>query len=161
MKTLFTALRALLYGSGFVLLWAWVALGLDAYDQSFGVVLPLWTEFPGVILMFAGGVLAILCIGVFVVYGKGTAAPFDPPREFVAVGPYRYVRNPMYIGGWIVLIGFGLYQHSISILIFSLAWILLAHIFVIFAEERWLEERFGDGYIQYKKSVRRWIPRLR
>src|ERR1051325_1731894 len=100
----------------FVLLWAWVVLGLDVYDQSFGVVLPLWTDFPGVILMIAGGVLAILCIGVFVVHGKGTAAPFDPPREFVAVGPYRYVRNPMYIGGWGVLVGAGLILRSPSIL---------------------------------------------
>ena len=161
MKTFLTALRALIYGGGFILLWGWVALGVRAFDRSFGVALPLWTETPGVILMAVGGILALLCVGTFVVRGKGTAAPFDAPRLFVAVGPYRYVRNPMYIGGWIVLIGFGLFEHSISILLFSLIWILLAHLFVFFVEESGLEKRFGRSYLEYKKSVKRWKPRIK
>ncbi|MBI1806810.1 MAG: isoprenylcysteine carboxylmethyltransferase family protein [Ignavibacteria bacterium] len=159
MNTLLTAVRAFIYMIGFILLWGWIALGVRRYDHSFGVVLPLWTEIVGIVLMIGGGILAILCVGIFVVRGKGTAAPFDAPREFVAVGPYRYVRNPIYIGGWIVLIGFGLYQHSLSILFFSLVWLLLAHFFVLFVEEDGLEKRFGHSYLEYKKSVNRWIPK--
>jgi protein-S-isoprenylcysteine O-methyltransferase Ste14 len=128
------------------------------FDSRFAIRLPDWTKIAGIILMAAGGILALLCLSLFVVRGKGTPAPFDAPREFVAVGPYRYVRNPMYIGGWLVLIGFGLLERSISILLFSFAWLLLAHLFVLVVEERGLEERFGHSYLEYKKSVNRWMP---
>ena len=161
MKTFFTAVRGLIYGSGFILIWGWISMGIRVYDKSFGVELPLWTETLGTILMSIGGILALVCLGIFVVHGKGTAAPFEPPRRFVAIGPYRFVRNPMYIGGWILFIGFGLYLRSISILLFSLVWLLLAHLFIIFFEEPGLEKRFGDSYFEYKKSVRRWIPQCK
>jgi protein-S-isoprenylcysteine O-methyltransferase Ste14 len=158
MNRLFVALRALLYLAGFIFLWAWVALGVRMYDSRFAIQLPVWTEIIGIFLMAGGGLLALLCASLFVVRGKGTAAPFDAPREFVAIGPYRYVRNPMYIGGWLVLIGFGMLERSISILLFSLVWLLLAHLFVLFGEERGLERRFGSSYLEYKKSVNRWWP---
>jgi protein-S-isoprenylcysteine O-methyltransferase Ste14 len=58
----------------------------------------------------------------------------DPPRKFVVVGPYRFVRNPMYIGGFLVLVGFGPYQQSSAILLLALPWLLLAHLFVILYE---------------------------
>jgi protein-S-isoprenylcysteine O-methyltransferase Ste14 len=151
-------LRALLYLTGFVLFWAWIALDVRTFDGRFTIQLPAWAAIAGIILMAAGGLLGLLCLGLFVAHGKGTAAPFDAPREFVAVGPYRYVRNPMYIGGWCVLIGFGLLEGSISILLFSFVWLLLAHLFVLFVEERGLEERFGRSYLEYKKSVNRWLP---
>jgi protein-S-isoprenylcysteine O-methyltransferase Ste14 len=92
--------------------------------------------------------------------GKGTGAPFDPPREFVAVGPYRFVRNPMYIGGWLMFAGLGFYVHSVSILLCSFLWFLVAHFFVIFYEEPTLEKKFGKSYLDYKKSVNRWIPKV-
>ena len=159
MKTLFIALRSLVYLSCFVLLWSWVALWIQKYDPIVGVLLPPWVEIPGMILIMIGGSLAILCIGTFVVSGKGTAAPFDAPREFVAAGPYRFVRNPMYIGGWLVLAGFGMYEHSLSIVLFSMLWLILANLFVFFVEEPGLERRFGQSYLDYKKSVRRWLPK--
>ena len=81
--------------------------------------------------MLAGAALCLACIATFVVIGRGTPAPFDPPRQFVAVGPYRYVRNPMYIGGALLLAGFALYLRSGAALIFCLPWLLLAHIFVL------------------------------
>ena len=158
MKTFYTGLRAFGYTVGFVLLWGWIALGVRTYDQNLAVTLPVWAEIPGIILMTTGGLLASLCVGIFVVRGKGTAAPFDAPHEFVALGPYRYVRNPIYIGGWLVLIGFGLYEHSTSMLLFSFAWLLIMHFFVLLVEEHGLEERFGQPYLEYKKSVRRWLP---
>ena len=160
MKTFFTLLRALLYGGCFVLLWGWLALGVRTYDSKFAFSLPAWTEIIGIAFMTAGGVLAVLCVSVFVTRGRGTPAPFDAPREFVATGPYRYVRNPMYIGGWFVLAGFGMYGLSISILLFSFVWLLLFHLFVILYEEPNLEQRFGRSYLDYKKGVNRWVPHL-
>jgi protein-S-isoprenylcysteine O-methyltransferase Ste14 len=160
MRKLFDALRAVLYGTGFVFLWGWIAFGVRAYDRNLGIILPAWTGILGALFMLVGGILALLCAGAFVIRGEGTPAPFDAPRQFVAVGPYRYVRNPMYVGGWIVLLGFGLYLHSFSILLLSVAMVLLAHVFVVLYEEPHLREKFGPAYQNYLNSVPRWIPRL-
>src|SRR5882724_8195472 len=99
MRTFFIALRALVFASGFVLLWGWLALTIRSLDRWLGLALPAWTVMPGIIVMVFGGILAFTCIGIFVVRGRGTPAIFDAPRAFVAMGAYRYVRNPMYIGG--------------------------------------------------------------
>ena len=160
MKTLFIALRAAMFATGFILLWGWVALGLhNRYDTSLGFALAGWTRVLGVALMAAGGILAFACVATFVIRGEGTPAPMDPPRKFVAAGPYQFVRNPMYIGGFIVLFGFGLYEQSPTILLFTLPWLLLAHLFVILYEEPHLRATFGAPYDAYCRSVRRWLPR--
>jgi protein-S-isoprenylcysteine O-methyltransferase Ste14 len=158
MRVLFDALRALIYATGFVLLWGWIALGVRPYDTGLGIVLPAWTVMLGVLSMLIGGICVVLCVGTFVIWGRGTPAPFDAPRQFVSVGPYKYVRNPMYIGAWMVLLGCGLYLRSFSILILSLASLVLAHLFVILYEERDLRDRFGASYEEYCNSVPRWIP---
>jgi protein-S-isoprenylcysteine O-methyltransferase Ste14 len=160
MKTLFIALRAAIFATGFILLWGWVALSLHhRYGNTLGFALSGWTPALGIALMAAGGTLAFACVATFVARGEGTPAPFDPPRKFVAVGPYRFVRNPMYIGGFIVLLGFGLYEQSLAILLFTLPWLLLAHLFVILYEEPHLRHLFGTPYEVYCRSVRRWLPR--
>ena len=161
MRTLFITLRALIYITGFILLFGWLSLSVRPFDRSFGVVLPTWTGGLGIILMVGGGILVLTCAAVFIARGRGTPAIFDPPKEFVAVGPYKYVRNPMYIGGFMLQLGFGLYQHSVSILLLSLLLVLLLHLFVLFIEEPGLEERFGRSYLGYKASVNRWTPRWR
>jgi protein-S-isoprenylcysteine O-methyltransferase Ste14 len=160
MKTLFIALRAAIFGSGFIFLWGWVALSLHhRYDGTLGFALSAWTRAVGIALMVAGGTLALACITTFVTRGEGTPAPFDPPRKFVAAGPYKFVRNPMYIGGFIVLAGFGLYEQSPTILLFALPWLLFAHLFVLLYEEPHLRVTFGTTYENYCRSVRRWLPR--
>jgi protein-S-isoprenylcysteine O-methyltransferase Ste14 len=159
MKTLFIALRALLFGAGFIFLWGWVALTLHhRYDSTLGFAFPGWTLALGIVLVTVGGTLAFACIATFVIRGEGTPAPMDPPRKFVAAGPYQFVRNPMYIGGFLVLAGFGLYERSPAILLFALPWLLLAHLFVILYEEPHLHKTFGAPYDAYCRSVRRWLP---
>jgi protein-S-isoprenylcysteine O-methyltransferase Ste14 len=160
MKTLFIAVRAAIFGTAFIFLWGWVALSLHhRYDITLGIVLSDWARALGIALMAAGGTLAFACVTIFVTSGEGTPAPFDPPRKFVAVGPYRFVRNPMYIGGFIVLLGFGLYEQSAAILFFTLPWLLFAHLFVLVYEEPHLRSTFGAPYDVYCRSVRRWLPR--
>jgi len=159
MKTLFIALRAAIFGTGFIFLWGGVALSLHhRYDISLGVALPNCTRTLGSVLMVAGGTLASACVATFVTRGEGTPAPFDPPRNFVAAGPYRFVRNPMYIGGFTVLFGFGLYEQSVAVLLFTLPWLLSAHLFVVLYEEPHLRSMFGTPYNAYCRSVRRWLP---
>src|ERR1700736_609341 len=116
MKTLFVALRSAVFGAGFVMLWGWAAWSLHLrYDGTLGFALPEWTSPLGIVLLAAGGALALACVTAFVIRGEGTPAPFDPPRKFVAAGPYRFVRNPMYIGGFRMFSGFGLYERSPAI----------------------------------------------
>lgn len=159
MNTLFVAARALVYVTGFVLLWGWMALAVRRFDRDLGISLPGWTEKLAVALAPLGGILVLTCVGAFIVIGRGTPAVFDAPREFVAIGPYRHVRNPMYIGACILLLSFGLYQHSISILVLSFLAFVLFHLFVVYFEEPTLRGKFRATYEVYYKSVPRWIPR--
>jgi protein-S-isoprenylcysteine O-methyltransferase Ste14 len=159
-KSAFIALRALVAMAAFVWLWSWIALGLRRYDRLYNLQLPEWTQSLAVSVMLVGGALAVACVATFVVIGRGTPAPFDPPRRFVAVGLYRYVRNPMYIGGALLLAGFALYLGSGAALLFCLPWLLLAHVFVLAYEEPALRKKFGAPYENYCRAVPRWIPRF-
>lgn len=158
MKTLWIALRAIVYMTSFVYFFGWLALRARTLDPVFHVLLPAWLEIPGLILAMAGAWLALSCAGEFIARGRGTPAPFDAPRRFVAAGPYRFVRNPMYVGGLSLLAGFALYVHSISILVLSAVLFLAVHLFVVFYEEPTLKRTFGATYEAYLKSVSRWIP---
>jgi protein-S-isoprenylcysteine O-methyltransferase Ste14 len=157
-RSLLVALRAVVYMTGFLLFFAWLALRVRALDRLLQVRLPEGVEILGIVLMVGGGVLGLACVGTFIVRGKGTPAPFDAPREFVAVGPYRYVRNPMYVGGLFLLAGFGLYEHSVSILLMALLLLLVVHLMVVFYEEPTLRKSFGASYEEYCGTTRRWLP---
>ena len=159
MNTFFRILRSIIYVPLFILFFGWIALRARVYDSKIGIELPEWTRLPGIIFMIAGGFLVLTCVVIFIILGKGTPAAFDPPTEFVATGPYAYVRNPMYIGGFILLTGLGLYHHSLSILILLLILFLVFHLFVVYYEEPTLEKQFGKSYTDYKKRINRWIPK--
>jgi protein-S-isoprenylcysteine O-methyltransferase Ste14 len=158
-KAFFVALRAALYSTGFILLWGWLAGIARRYDARRGIELPSGVEPVGLVLASCGAVLVLACLGNFVVRGRGTPAPFDPPVVFVPTGPYRYVRNPMYIGAALVLAGYGLFERSASVVLLSLVFLVVMHLFVILGEEAGLERRFGDSYTSYKRAVNRWLPR--
>jgi len=155
----FVVVRGLLYSYGFVLLWAWLAISIRPLDARLAVTIPAWLAPLGFLFAVAGALLAALCIGVFVTAGRGTPAPFDPPRVVVAVGPYRWVRNPMYLGAAAVLLGAGLMVESPSVVLLAIAFLAMAHVLVILYEEPALSARFGDGYERYKASVHRWLIR--
>ena len=158
MRRLFTMLRSTFYAAAFFLFWGWLAVGARRYDPSLGVTLPQWLMPAGIVLMVAGAGLALTCVGWFATAGEGTPAPFDAPRRFVARGPYRVVRNPMYWGGFAILAGYGLTQRSVAVLLLSLFMLLCAHTFVVLYEEPALERRFGEEYREYRRRVRRWLP---
>ena len=159
MRTVFIALRAMTFAACFLLLWLWVAMRLRSLDPYLGAALPEWTAAFGILFILIGGSLALTCIALFIFQGHGTPAPFDAPRRFVALGPYKIIRNPMYLAGLALLIGLGLYQHSKVILLFCPVWFLLAHTFVILYEEPTLMNKFGTTYQGYCRAVPRWIPK--
>lgn len=158
-RRIIIALRGVLYATGFVLLWVWLGTSVQRFDAVLLFSIPPWLRPVGMVVTLAGALLAAWCIGAFITKGQGTPAPFDPPRQFVASGPYRYVRNPMYIGGVNVIFGAGLALGSPSIVVLAGVSALGAHLFVLLYEEPTLKRRFGESYTRYKGSINRWLPR--
>ena len=114
----------------------------------------------GLVPIIAGSIIYFWCSLSFVFSGKGTPIHAMPPKELVVKGLYKFVRNPMYIAGLLVLAGEVLLFQSKGILIYLLLMFGVFHFFVLSREEPRLKKRFGESYKQYHKSVRRWIPRL-
>ncbi|GHV37495.1 RemK protein [Synergistales bacterium] len=114
----------------------------------------------GIIFMLVGLGLAGWTMWLFAKKGLGTAAPWAPPKKLVIEGPYRHVRNPMISSVLTLLIAESLLLNSWSVIgIFAL---FFAGNMVYFplVEEKELEKRFGAAYLDYKRNVPRWIPRL-
>ena len=93
------------------------------------------------------------CNWAFVVRGRGTAAPYDPPRELVVQGLYRYVRNPMYISAVLIVLGIGLWTGAASLFGYSLLLALSYHLFVRYYEEPHPQRVFGQSYAEYCAGV--------
>jgi len=115
----------------------------------------------GLLLIGIGAVGLLWCIWEFFSEGRGTLAPIDPPKNLVVRGPYRYVRNPMYVSVAIILAGEAIFFISIAVLIEAVILISVAHLFVTFYEEPALRRLFGESYTRYSQTVGRWIPRFR
>jgi protein-S-isoprenylcysteine O-methyltransferase Ste14 len=113
-------------------------------------------------LIITGGLTVMaICITSFIRSGKGTLAPWSPPKNFVVVGLYRYVRNPMILGVLTVLLGESLMFGSLPILKWAGTFFIINQIYFFILEEPQLEERFGESYRKYKKHVNRWLPRFK
>ena len=111
--------------------------------------------------MAAGAALLFTCIVLFAVAGGGTLAPVDPPTHFVAVGPYRFTRNPMYVGVTLWLVGQALLT-SVGTLVWYACIVPVGfHLFVRLVEEPSLRRRFGDAYDTYTQRVPRWLGHRR
>ena len=117
-----------------------------------------WQQIAGIAVCALGVLMALGCVLVFAWIGRGTPAPFDPPRRLVVRGPYAFVRNPMYIGGAVALAGAALYYQSPGLLIFISAYLLAAHLLIVLYEEPALRRMFGDQYETYCGRVHRWVP---
>jgi protein-S-isoprenylcysteine O-methyltransferase Ste14 len=114
----------------------------------------------GLVIGAVGGLTALWCVVTFAIAGRGTPAPFDPPRLLVTQGPYRVVRNPMYIGAAAALTGAALYYESGPLFGYTALFLLATHLFVVWYEEPVLRRTFGQDYAMYCERVRRWWPRF-
>ena len=106
-------------------------------------------------------VLIIRTVSIFFKIGKGTPAPWDPPKKIVVLGPYRYMRNPMITGALLVLLAEFLFFQSWPIVAWTLLFFVGNMIYFPLVEEKGLQRRFGEDYTVYCKNVPRWIPRLK
>jgi len=112
-------------------------------------------------LWLIGAVIILWCFADFTFRGHGTPNPMDPPKELVTTGVYRYVRNPIYVGTLTIIIGHFLWFKTIWMLAYAVVVFLIFHLFVTLYEEPTLKKKFGEVYENYRKSVPRWIPKLK
>src|SRR5881396_1306534 len=159
---MFVLMRAVTYGTlfvGFLLVFLpgrvleWSGVRRPA---SLGL-----TQVLGLVVVVLGAGLALWCILTFAFVGKGTPAPWDPPRRLVVRGPYRFVRNPMISGVILILIGECLGFRSWPLAEWAAGFAVINMIYIPLLEESQLKWRFGEEYQQYKRNVPRLFPRLR
>ena len=115
-------------------------------------------QYVALLLILAGAAVLLRCVWDFVRVGRGTLSPVDAPRHLVVTGLYRYVRNPMYVGVFLVLLGEMVFFSSVALLIYTIVWFICVNLFVLLYEEPVLRSKFGKSYDDYCQSVHRWIP---
>jgi protein-S-isoprenylcysteine O-methyltransferase Ste14 len=156
---MFALVRTVTYAALFIGL---VLIYLPARLLSWsGIVRPAAIGVPqvtGMVIGAVGAAVALWCVFTFASIGKGTPAPFDPPRRLVIQGAYRFVRNPMYIGAGLALASAALFYESLLLLAYAGLFFLVTHLFVLWYEEPTLQRTFGQEYEAYCRQVRRWWP---
>ena len=113
----------------------------------------------GIIPLAIGSVLLLWCVRDFYVAGKGTLAPWTPPRHLVDVGLYRYSRNPMYLAVLSMLIGWALGFRSPGMWGYAAGMAVAFHLRVVIAEEPFLARTHGEAWARYRSRVPRWLVR--
>ena len=113
------------------------------------------------VLLIPGVTLLLWCVRDFIVIGKGTLAPWDPPRSLVFSGAYRFSRNPMYVGVSLILLGWAMAFRSSGLLLYALIVMLAFHLRVVFGEEPWLARTHQRTWNEYRSRVPRWMFRSR
>jgi protein-S-isoprenylcysteine O-methyltransferase Ste14 len=111
----------------------------------------------GLVPLIVGTILMLWCVRDFYVAGRGTLSPWNPPRQLVVNGLYRYSRNPMYVAASLILLGWAVFFWSLYLLIYALAIMTCFHVRVVFGEEPWLARLHGEAYERYRATVPRWL----
>jgi len=156
LRRLITAACALMFlGVVFILLPRYAAEINDQHQW------PRWQspigQAMGVGVFLGGVVLAVYCSRLFARIGGGTPVPFDPPKELVVSGLYRFTRNPIYVAQVVILLSYFLYFGQFALLAHAVAWALLVQGWIVWVEEPGLLKRFGAAYVTYCQEVPRWI----
>jgi protein-S-isoprenylcysteine O-methyltransferase Ste14 len=139
-----------------------VAVAVPCYLlRGFGMPVAGLLSLAGATVIVLGALIYFLCAWEFAVRGLGTPAPIAPTKFLVVSGLHRYVRNPMYLGVALAILGQAILYRSLHVAEYGILMLLVAHCFVILYEEPTLRRQFGDSYEKYRRSVPRWIPRLR
>ncbi|MPZ97078.1 MAG: isoprenylcysteine carboxyl methyltransferase [Propionibacteriales bacterium] len=126
------------------------------HPHGFGLV-----DGAGAVLALAGLSVAVAAFVQFVREGRGTPAPVAPTQDLVVGGPYRYVRNPMYVAVASMIAGQVVVFRSVSVLIWLGVFVVAVVSFVTWYEEPKLLRVYGERYERYRRAVSGWWPRLR
>lgn len=111
----------------------------------------------GVLPLATGFVLLLWCVYEFYVSGKGTLAPWSPPRHLVTGGLYRYTRNPMYVAVLLMLFGWSVCFWSPALATYTASMFAGFHLRIVYGEEPWLERTHGKQWEEYRARVPRWL----
>lgn len=147
---LIRAIAAFIALPGVVAFGAPIAIGISAGR-------PVQHATTGIVVLCLGTLLLLWCVREFYVAGRGTLAPWAPPKHLVTTGPYRVSRNPMYLGVVTILIGWSVLWGSRTLSIYTLVVIAAVHVRVLVAEEPWAARHFGAEWQAYRARVPRWI----
>jgi protein-S-isoprenylcysteine O-methyltransferase Ste14 len=110
-------------------------------------------------LLVGGACLLLWCVREFYVCGRGTLAPWAPPQRLVTTGPYRFSRNPMYLGVTTILLGWSALWASPLLVVYAVLVSCAFHFRVLLSEEPWALRQFGAEWREYAARVPRWIIR--
>src|SRR5687767_8314249 len=128
--------------------------------SEFWPIVAVFAMVAGWCLLLIGLFLFVHSLRRFATDGKGTLAPWDPPRHLVVRGPYRFVRNPMISGVCLIILAESLCLRSWVLAQWAAIFLLINMIYIPLTEEPVLEQRFGDAYRTYKRNVPRFLPRF-
>lgn len=128
-----------------------------------GYVLPLRTHLPRGIALIAAYLLLAAGLGLFISAlrrfwrARQNPLPWTPTLSLEFSGPYRFTRNPMYVGMTLLQLGLGTWMNHLWVLLFALPALAVVHFTAVLPEEAYLIEKFGDPYRQYLSRVRRYL----
>ncbi len=134
---------------GYKLFW-----GLDSIPMLFLFIF-------GTFFVTFGLILMVVSISLFISKGDGTIAPWNPTKKLITINIYSYVRNPMILGGFCILIGESILFGSFFLSLYTFLFILGNLFYIPLIEEPKLLKRFGKEYQAYIRKVPRWIPRCK
>lgn len=128
---------------------------------SLPVIMFNYLRILGLVLIIFGAIFFTYLVGLFKYTGKGTPVPVEPPTKLIIKGPYKYVRNPMYLNHLLMFFAiFLVFGHFLLLLYLLLAWFGL-NLLLVKWEEPQLRKRFGDSYANYMEKVPRWLPKIK
>lgn len=127
----------------------WIGMHKMARDGLFHSV--------GLLPLVAGFVLLLWCVYEFYANGKGTLAPWSPPKHLVTGGLYRYTRNPMYVAVLLMLFGWSVCFWSVVLATYTASMSAGFHLRIVLGEEPWLERTHGKQWEEYRARVPRWL----
>ncbi|HEV8441843.1 MAG TPA: isoprenylcysteine carboxylmethyltransferase family protein [Steroidobacteraceae bacterium] len=134
-----------------------VAIGLPAWFAASELRAGHAFHAVGLLPLLAGLGLLLWCVREFYVAGKGTLAPWSPPKHLVASGPYRFSRNPMYVAVCLMLIGWASAFDSLWLALYACVVAVAFQLRVVFGEEPWLARTHGSAWYEYRSRVPRWL----
>lgn len=159
-RFLVTPLLAAFY-FGLVVLLVFASFWVDEWLPFFHFDSTWWSLGLSVLLIVPGCLIMLWPVMQFF-RARGTPVPLNPPQKLITTGLYAHVRNPMITGLFLLMLGLGVLFGSLSlILIFTPLFILLNVLYVKAVEEKEMEKKFGQEYLEYKKNVPMFIPWLK
>jgi protein-S-isoprenylcysteine O-methyltransferase Ste14 len=156
-RNLLTPVGLIVFGA-FTTLFVLAALMVDRV-LGLPELLPKTARWLVSIPLLAAGIAGIAWSTIHFLRVKGTPVPMNPPPKLVSAGPYRYARNPMLSGVFLLLLGIGCGMNSASLVLVFTPLYVLANVWELkMIEEPELEKRLGKEYIEYRKQTPMFVP---